>query len=207
MASWLAPVLPEVIVVGGSAGALDALSILLADLPDDFAVPIVIVVHLPRRKRSALSEVLAAKLGRPVREPLDKEPVSASMIYVAPPDYHLLIDRGMTFALSVDEPVNFSLPSIDVLFESAARSLGGGAIGILLSGANADGAYGLKVIEDAGGLAFVQAPADAAMPAMPNAAIALCERAAVLPAAEIRAYLIRLAGRGGESGRKRYHDR
>lgn len=207
MASRPTSVPPEVIVVGGSAGALDALSILLADLPDEFAVPIVIVLHLPRQKPSTLSEVLAAKLGRPVREPLDKEPVSASMIYVAPPDYHLLINRGMTFAFSVDEPVNFSLPSIDVLFESAARSLGGGVIGVLLSGANADGAHGLKAIEDAGGTALVQAPQDASMPAMPNAAIALCKRAGVLPAAEMRAYLIRLAGRGGDFGQTQCHDR
>jgi signal transduction histidine kinase len=153
MESWTMPATAEAIVVGGSAGALEALSTLLADLPDDFTVPIVIVLHLPRHKPSVLPEVVAAKAGRPVREPLDKEPVSGSMIYVAPADYHLLIDREVVFAFSVDEPVNFSLPSIDVLFESAADVFGARLIGVLLSGANADGASGLKAIEDAGGLA------------------------------------------------------
>ncbi|MGX2041810.1 chemotaxis protein CheB [Methylocaldum sp. MU1018] len=191
------PVRPDVIVVGGSAGALDALSILLADLPGEFAVPIVVVLHLPRNRPSVLSEVLAAKTGRPVREPQDKEPASRSMIYVAPPDYHLLIDRGLTFALSVDEPVNFSLPSIDVLFESSADAVGTRLIGVLLSGANADGARGLKAIEDAGGLAIIQAPEDASIPAMPNAAIALCEHARVMPVGDIRKYLLRLAGCDG----------
>lgn len=188
------PARPEAFVVGGSAGAFNALSMLLADLPDEFTVPMVIVLHLPRRKPSVLAEVLAAKAGRPVREPQDKEPVSPSMIYVAPADYHLLIDQGRTFALSVDEPVNFSLPSIDVLFESAADVFGARLIGVLLSGSSADGARGLKAIEDAGGTAIVQAPEDAAMSAMPNAAFALCEHACVLSAREIREHLLRLAG-------------
>jgi len=191
------PVRAEAIVVGGSAGAFDALSTLLADLPGEFTLPIVIVLHLPRHKPSVLPEVLAAKAGRPVREPQDKEPVSRSIIYVAPADYHLLIDRGLAFALSVDEPVNFSLPSIDVLFESAADALGARLVGVLLSGASADGARGLKAIEEAGGLAIVQAPEDASMPIMPNAAIALCEHARVLPASDIREHLLRLAGCSG----------
>ncbi|WP_205781117.1 chemotaxis protein CheB [Methylocaldum sp. RMAD-M] len=207
MESWTMPATAEAIVVGGSAGALEALSTLLADLPDDFTVPIVIVLHLPRHKPSVLPEVVAAKAGRPVREPLDKEPVSGSMIYVAPADYHLLIDREVVFAFSVDEPVNFSLPSIDVLFESAADVFGARLIGVLLSGANADGASGLKAIEDAGGLAIVQAPEDASIPVMPNAAIALCKHARVLPAAGIRAYLLRSAGCGEATERKENHDR
>jgi two-component system chemotaxis response regulator CheB len=189
------PVPAEMIVMGGSAGALDALSILLADLPDEFTVPIVILLHLPRNRPSVLPEVLAAKAGRPVREPQDKEPVSRSMIYVAPADYHLFIDQGLVFAFSVDEPVNFSLPSIDVLFESAADVLGPRLIGVLLSGASADGARGLKAIEDAGGLAIIQA--DAEIPAMPNAAIALCERARIMPVEDIRKYLLQLAEYGG----------
>ncbi|HYE36423.1 chemotaxis protein CheB [Methylocaldum sp.] len=187
----------EAIVVGGSAGAFDAFSTLFADLPGEFTIPIVIVLHLPRRKPSALAEALATQIGRPVQEPLDKEPMARSMIYVAPADYHLLIDRGLAFALSVDEPVNFSQPSIDILFESAADALGARLIGILLSGANADGAQGLKAIEDAGGLAIIQAPEDASSPAMPNAAIALCKHARVLPARDIREHLLQAAGCGG----------
>jgi two-component system chemotaxis response regulator CheB len=191
---WSTPVRPETIVVGGSAGAFEALSRLLADLPGEFTVPIVIVLHLPRHRPSTLPKVLADEIGQPVREPQDKEPVASSTIYVAPADYHLLIDAGCVFALSVDEPVNFSRPSIDVLFESAADVLGARLAGILLSGANADGARGLKAIEEAGGLAIVQAPDDASSPEMPNAAIALCEHARVLSIRDIREYLLQLAG-------------
>lgn len=190
------PAAVAALVAGGSAGALEAFSRLFAGLPEDFTVPIVIVLHRPRRDYSELPSALAAALGRPVREPQDKEPLAGATIYLAPADYHLLIDRDSAFALSVDAPVNFSRPSIDVLFESAADALGARLAGILLSGANADGAQGLQAIEAAGGRSFIQFPDDAANPAMPNAAIAACRYAWVLPTRELRERLLELAGCG-----------
>ncbi len=168
------------VVIGGSAGAFHALISLLSALPSNFAIPIAIVVHLPRRSPSMLAQVLAARCGRRVCEVQDKEPVLGSTVYVAPADYHLLIDEGPVFALSVDEPVNHSLPAIDPLFESAANVYGSSLVGIVLSGASDDGAMGLRAIEQAGGLALVQSPSEAANGHMPAAALAACKTARVL---------------------------
>ncbi len=189
------------VVVGGSAGASEVLSRLLADLPDDFAAPIAVVIHLARRQPSALPEALGRRSRLPVREPLDKEPLAPATVYVAPPNYHLLIERGPAFALSTDEPVYFSLPSIDVLFESAADVFGPRLVAILLSGANQDGARGLKAVSDAGGLALVQAPEEAAFRAMPEAGLAMCPHAQAM-GVEALAQLLRerreLRARAGE---------
>jgi two-component system, chemotaxis family, protein-glutamate methylesterase/glutaminase len=190
---------PEAIVIGGSAGALEALSLVLPGLPEEMTIPIVVVVHIPRRKPSLLANLLGKGLSRPVREPEDKEPLARSAVYVAPPDYHLLIDSGPVFTFSTDEPVNFSIPSIDVLFESAADALGPRLVGIVLSGANADGAKGLRAIVDRGGLGLVQAPGQSPSSAMPEAAISMCPGAWVLTPQEIRDYL-RALGRSGKQG-------
>ena len=195
-----APGAPQAIVIGGSAGALEALSLLLPGLPADMTIPIVVVLHLPRRRPSLLAGLLGRGLGRPVREPEDKEPFAPSVVYVAPPDYHLLVDKGPSFALSVDEPVNFSRPSIDVLFQSAADVLGRRLMAILLSGANADGALGMKAILAASGLAIIQAPEQSPCPAMPAAAIFLCPGARVLPVEAIRDCLHGLGGAGTRRG-------
>jgi two-component system chemotaxis response regulator CheB len=181
------------VVIGGSAGALDALVRLLGSLPADFASPLVIVVHLARHQPSSLPEALRASCRLPVREPRDKEPLAPGIVYVAPPSYHLLIDRGPSFAFSVDEPVNYSQPSIDVLFESAADVLGPAVVGVLLSDANPDGAAGLRLIQEAGGLAIVQAPGDSAHRAMPDAAIHACPGALVLSAKAIGEHLAHLS--------------
>ena len=151
-------------------------------LPADFATPIVVLIHLPRHRSSALGGALSGRCRLALREPLDKEPLAPATVYLAPPDYHLLIDPGPSFALSVDEPLNFSRPSIDVLFESAADVLGRRCAAVLLSGANQDGARGLRAIQAAGGLVAIQDPADAAQGAMPAAALALCPDAQVLSA-------------------------
>jgi two-component system chemotaxis response regulator CheB len=184
---------PEAILIGGSAGAIEVVSLALAALPGDFAMPIVVLVHLPRQRPSALTGALSGKCRLALREPLDKEPLAPATVYLAPPDYHLLIDPGPSFALSVDEPVNFSLPSIDVLFESAADVLGPRCAGVLVSGANSDGARGLCAIQKAGGLVVIQAPDDAAHSAMPEAAIALCPGARVLSAKGISQWLQQLS--------------
>jgi two-component system chemotaxis response regulator CheB len=175
----------EAIVVGGSAGALDALSVLLPALPVDCAVPVALVVHLPPSRPSRLAAVLAMRASVPVKEAEDKEPVAPGRVYVAPPGYHLLIERGRTFALSTDALLNFSRPAIDVLFESAADAYGDALAGIVLTGASEDGARGLAAIAEAGGLAVVQAPDGAVARQMPDAAIARAAGARILPLADI----------------------
>jgi len=129
----------DAIVVGGSAGAVEALAILLPALPRHLQAAVFIVLHLPREHPSLLVEIFRSKCSLPVKEAEDKEPVQAGTVYFAPPDYHLLLDRGPQLSLSVDEPVHFSRPSVDVLFESAADLYGARLMGIILSGANADG--------------------------------------------------------------------
>ena len=133
---------PEAVVIGASAGALEALSSLLPALPSDYRLPILIVVHLPPDKTSLLAELLRARCAIRVREAEDKEPIEPGVVYFAPPDYHLLVEQDRRLSLSDDEPVLFSRPSIDVLFESAADAYGGGLIGVVLTGANSDGANG-----------------------------------------------------------------
>ena len=186
---------PEAVVIGASAGALEVLSNLLPGLPADYRLPILIVVHLPPDKTSLLAELLRARCAIRVREAEDKEPIEPGVAYFAPPDYHLLVEQDKRLSLSDDEPVLFSRPSIDVLFESAADAYGGGLIGVVLTGANSDGANGLKAVVEAGGVAVVQSPGSAYAVAMPEAAIATCPEARVLPVNEIAAYLREVGAR------------
>jgi two-component system chemotaxis response regulator CheB len=141
------------------------------------------------------AELLRARCAIRVREAEDKEPIEPGVVYFAPPDYHLLVEQDKRLSLSDDEPVLFSRPSIDVLFESAADAYGGGLIGVVLTGANSDGANGLKAVVEAGGVAVVQSPGSAYAVAMPEAAIAACPDARVLPVNEIAAYLREVGAR------------
>ena len=150
------------------------------------------LIHLPRHRPNALAGALSAKCRLTLREPEDKEPLAPRTVYLAPPDYHLLIDQGPSFALSVDQPVNFSRPSIDVLFKSAADVLGRNCVGVLVSGANPDGADGLRAIQAAGGRVAIQDPDDAAQGAMPKAGLALCPDAHVLSPKGISAWVLQL---------------
>lgn len=179
----------EAVVIGASAGALEALSAILPFLPADYGLPVMIVVHIPPDKKSVLAELFQAKCGIEVHEAEAKEPISGGTAYFAPPDYHLLVETDKTLSLSNDEPVLYSRPSVDVLFESAADAYGSGLIAIVLTGANPDGAKGLKAVVDAGGTAIVQRPAGAYASAMPEAAIAACPEAQVLSLKEIAVYL------------------
>ncbi len=188
----------ELVVVGGSAGSLDAFAELLAGLPERWSLPIVVVIHLPRDARSALPEVLGAHTRLPVVEAEDKQPLASGTIHVARPGYHLLVDAGPALALAVDDPVHFSMPSVDVLFESAAATLGPGVAAVVLSGANEDGERGLAAVRGAGGLAAVQAPDDAAMDVMPRAALRGCPDATVLPARALGGFLASVAAGGPE---------
>jgi len=165
----------QVVVIGGSAGSIDALGVLLPALPATLRATVVVVVHLPRERPSLLCQIFQPRCALPVREAQDKEPLEPGTIYFAPPDYHLLLDAGPTLALSVDEPVHFSRPSIDVLFEAAADACGSRLLAILLSGANADGAQGLVAVQAAGGTTLVQSPASCAVPFMPEAALAVMQ--------------------------------
>ncbi len=156
----------DAIVIGTSAGGVEALSVLLPALPAGLRAAVLVVLHLPRGRPSRLVEVFMPKCRLPVREAEDKEPIEAGVVYFAPPDYHLLVDAGPRIALSADEPVNFSRPSIDVLFESAADTYGGRLLGIILTGASHDGALGLETVHQAGGVTIVQQPESAQVPLM-----------------------------------------
>ena len=184
----------DAIVIGGSAGALEALAVILPALPAQLAVPVAVVLHVPPTKRSLLVEVLGARCALPVVEVDDKQPFATGALYVAPANYHLLVERTRTFALSVDPPVRFSRPSIDVLFESAADAYGARLGAVLLSGANDDGAAGLARIREAGGLVAVQAPSTATSSEMPGAAIRRGLGDRVLAPAALGTFLRELGG-------------
>jgi len=160
----------EIIVVGTSWGGLSALHELIAGLPRGFRIPVVAVQHRHRQSGQVLPALLQARTSLGVCEVEDKAPILPGNVYVAPSDYHLLIERGY-FSLSTDEPVQYSRPSIDVTFASAADTYGERAVGVILTGANADGSRGLKRIHDRGGLTLVQSPETAESPTMPAAAI------------------------------------
>jgi two-component system chemotaxis response regulator CheB len=183
------------VVVGTSWGGLQAVGRLLSDLPQDFEPPIAIAQHRhPDSQPGTLQELHQRQIARPVVEAEDKLAIEPGWVYVAPPDYHLLVEQGR-FALSVDDRVRYARPSIDVLFESAADVYGEGLIGIILTGANDDGARGLARIKEVGGVALIQDPSSATKRAMPEAAIAATPAAAILPLEEIGAYVYELCAR------------
>jgi two-component system chemotaxis response regulator CheB len=161
----------DAVAIGVSAGGVEVLSVLLSSLPASCRASFFIVMHIPRERPSLLSDVFGAKCALPVREAEDKEPVQPGTVYFAPPDYHMLLDRGPILALSSDEPVHFSRPSIDVLFDSAADIYGERLLGLILTGANQDGAEGLAAVGRAGGRTVVQEPGGAAVPFLPEAAL------------------------------------
>ena len=184
---------PQIVVIGTSAGGLRALEKILGVLPASFTLPIVVVQH--RSKESdAFADVMESLVDIPVHEAEDKQSIVAPGVYLAPPDYHLLLEPGR-LALSTDEPVGFSRPSIDVLFESAADAYGPGVVGVLLTGANSDGTRGLRRIRAAGGFAIVQDPATAESPEMPAAAVKDGALDKVIGLDDIAAELLRLAPR------------
>ena len=169
------------VAIGASAGGIDALFTLLGDLQPPVHAPIIIVLHLPEDHESRLVEVFAARMRVPVQEAQPGASAAPGRVYFAPPGYHLLVESDRTFALSCDAPVLFSRPSIDVLLESCADAYGSGLLGMVLTGANEDGAAGLACVKASGGLTAVQDPAEAVHPAMPLAAIAAAHPHYVLP--------------------------
>ena len=185
----------ELIAIGASWGGLRAVGDLLAGLPDDLAPPIVIVQH---RARDTFPDALVAALGRrtplPVCEAGDKDPIEPGHVYVAPADYHLLVEAGH-FELSLEGPVTYSRPSIDVLLESVADAYGDRAIGVLLTGASRDGAAGLLRLREAGATTLVQDPEDAERPEMPAAAVAARAADSVRPLSELPGCILEACGR------------
>jgi two-component system chemotaxis response regulator CheB len=181
------------IAIGASAGAVDALSVILPALPRHYPLALIVVIHVPPDRASAMTQLFESKCLLSVREAEDKEPIRPGTVYFAPPDYHLLVETDKRLSLSSDEPVHFSRPSIDVLFESAADAFGEGLIGVILTGANHDGAQGLKAIAAAGGTAIVQHPERAHASAMPQAALDACPTARAMSLDELAAYLLAVA--------------
>jgi two-component system, chemotaxis family, protein-glutamate methylesterase/glutaminase len=183
----------RLVTMGASWGGLHALETVLAALPRTFRTPIVIAQHRSVDSgSSALTRMLSLRSGCEVIEAGDKEPIEAGYVYVAPPDYHLLVEPE-GFALSTEEMVQNSRPSIDVLFDSAADTYADGVVAVILTGANADGAYGIQRVKRRGGVTIVQDPKTAEKPMMPDAAIATGAADHVVPLEEIAPKLVELA--------------
>jgi len=163
----------DLVVLGCSQGGIDALGRLLPVLRPD-SPPVIVTIYLPPQSETLLPSIFQERCHVQLKEAEDKEAVRPGFVYFAPPNYHLLVEPDETLSLSVEEPVNYSRPSIDLLFESAS-ALGERTAGVLLSGANADGAQGLKRIRDEGGFCVVQDPRSAEAPVMPRAALDLLE--------------------------------
>ena len=183
----------DIVILGGSWGGMHAVMAILDDLPADFPAPVLVVLHRADDSSDVLAGLLDNHGPLPVREADDKAELSAGCVRVAPPGYHLLVERGYV-SLSCDAPVSYSRPSIDVSLESAAEAYRAGTVGVVLTGSNADGAAGLAAIRRAGGTAIVQDPETAEKSAMPRAAIEAADPQYVLPLADIAPTLVRLAG-------------
>lgn len=179
----------DAVAIGASAGGIDALLTLLQDLEPPAHAAIVVVLHLPEQHESRLAQVFGNRARLPVEEAQPHAPVQAGTIYFAPPGYHLLVEAERTFSLSCDPPVLFSRPSIDVLMESCAQAYGDRLLGVVLTGANEDGARGLASVKACGGLTAVQDPDEAAHGVMPEAAIRLAEPYFVLRLPGLRSLL------------------
>lgn len=175
----------QLVVIGGSAGSLDAILHLLPKINPGNQVPILIVLHRNRSNDARLISLLATKTSMVVKEAEEKDIISPGIIYIAPPDYHLLIEKNRSFSLDVSERIHHSRPSIDITFESAAQVYGEALICILLSGANADGAQSLKYVKRCGGLTIVQNPTTCEQPFMPQQAMNLFSVDLVLDKEEI----------------------
>ena len=179
----------ELVVIGGSAGGVDALVALLPTLPGNFRPAVACILHVPADRESRLAELFDARTTLPVVEARDKQPIEAGKVYFAGPGYHLSIEDDRSFSLSCEAPVHFARPAIDVLMESAADVYGEKMVGILLTGANYDGADGMCRIREQGGLTIVQDPQEAQSNTMPQEAIRRCAPHLVLPLSGIRTVL------------------
>lgn len=183
----------EALIIGGSAGSLEVLLTILPDLETTLSFPIIVVLHRKSGKDSMLTDLLAARTKLCVKELREKEEILPGTLYIAPPNYHLLIENNKTFSLDASEKINFSRPSIDVAFESAAEVYGNHLVGLLLSGANSDGTFGSKKIKQNGGRVLVQNPNSATVTYMPESAIEHVAVDAVLNPDEMANYINNLS--------------
>jgi two-component system chemotaxis response regulator CheB len=179
----------DIVVIGASLGGLTAIQMILTGLPKEFRLPVVIAQHRHKQSDGTLADLLAKKSALPVVEAMDKQDIAPATVYLAPADYHLMVETG-TFGLSTEGPVNYSRPSIDVLFETAADAYGSGVIGVVLTGANSDGAAGAARIKESGGAVIVQDPATAEARTMPEAAIQSTRVDRILPLDQIAPYVV-----------------
>jgi len=182
----------EAIVIGASAGGVEALLKLFSPLPQGFALPIIVVLHLPDERRSQLADVFGRRVAMPVLEAADKLSIEPGTLYFATPGYHLSIEHDRSLSLSLEARLHHSRPSIDFLFESAADTYGPGLAAVLLTGANHDGARGLALVKQHGGLTVVQDPAEAQVATMPAAALKLHQPDHILPLRGIGRLLVEL---------------
>lgn len=190
---------PRIVAIGASAGGLDALKTVLGSLPADYPWPVLALLHASARYGgSQLDQLLQRGCVLPVCEAQARQAARPGVVHLAPAGYHLLLERDLRFSLSVDEKVSYSRPSIDVLFDSVAEACGAGAVGVILTGANDDGAAGLAAIRALGGLAIVQDPAEAQAAQMPRAAL---DRAGADHVLRLRGIAAKLAALPGEECR------
>jgi two-component system chemotaxis response regulator CheB len=182
----------EAIVIGVSSGGMNAMKVMFSLLPKDFNIPVIIVQHMGANSDSHWIKLLNNNSNLPVKEADEKEKIENGIVYIAPPNYHLLIENDRTFSLAVDERVNYSRPSIDVLFESAAEAYAGQLIGVILTGSNHDGTNGIKRVKECGGMAIIQDPETAESAYMPKSAIAAIKPDYVLSLEAITELLIEL---------------
>ncbi|BDD05046.1 chemotaxis protein CheB [Aureibacter tunicatorum] len=179
----------KAVVIGGSAGSFQVVTKILSSIPEDFPLPIVLCLHRLKHVRNGFVEALSIKSVKGVVEPLDKESLVKGKVYLAPANYHLSFELGNSFALSTEDMINNSRPSIDVTFETAAYVFRHKVIGILLSGANKDGAFGMKRLNDRGGLTIVQDPEDCTINTMPLSAMKMSKIDCILSVEEIIRFL------------------
>ena len=182
----------KAIVIGGSAGSFQVISKILANLPKDFELPIIMCLHRLKHVRHGFVEALNIKSSSLLYEPDDKESIKKGKIYLAPANYHLCVELGNYFSLSTEEMVNNSRPSIDITLETAAYVYKNKLIGILLTGANKDGAMGMKRIKDRGGLTIVQEPSECMIDTMPVAAMKITQIDHILTVSQIINFLLEL---------------
>ena len=182
----------EAIVMGVSSGGMNAMKVMFSLLPKEFNTPIIIVQHISSQSENLWIRLLNDKSNLYIKEADEKESIENGKVYIAPPNYHLLIERDKTFSLTIDERVNYARPSIDVLFESAAEAYKNKLIGVILTGSNNDGTNGLKRIKEYGGLTIVQDPATAESSYMPASAIAVVQMDYILTLENIIKLLIKI---------------
>jgi two-component system chemotaxis response regulator CheB len=193
----------QLVVIGCSWGGFQGLRRLFSDLPADFPIPIVVVQHRLAQANDGLDASMQSASAIPIMDVTDKEPLVGGAIYLAPSDYHTIVD-GKSLALSTEDAVNFARPSIDVLFETAANSYGVSLIAVILTGANDDGAQGLRRVKELGGYTIVQDPGSAVRREMPDAALAQVRPDFVAPLEEIGPHVVQLCASriGGDDARR-----